>query len=483
MDAHLLLNNLDFPLDIDEEVIEQLVQFIAQLFQQQDKSYAVFTFPITSVDPLPFLQKEWNRDTFQYYWEKPSENFAIAAGQTLKTLSADGADRFASINEQKRLFKEHTATFTASTHAFAGLIFLGGFSFFDQSEAPLWDAFDAGALTVPQWLILKDDKYALTTLGFALDDFSSEKKLLEAVLHRLYKIKKQISSPSSGSVQNAQLQYQQESTIFRNGYEHWVKSVKNAKQKIRDHAFKKIVLARQVTVPRNSAAPPTEMLNRLRKQYQNCCCFLVHPGQGPSFLGATPEQLASFQKELLLTEALAGSIQRGQTISEDADLAENLSFSTKNRKEHRFVVEDIADRLAPFSKNIRHKQRPEIKKLSNVQHLYTPMRANLHHDADILEVLKQLHPTPAVGGYPWKKAAPYIQQLENFERGWYAGPVGWLNAKGSGEFAVAIRSGLVGPRKAHFFAGCGIVSDSDPDTEWQETNLKLTPMISALQYD
>ncbi|MCW9707382.1 isochorismate synthase [Fodinibius salsisoli] len=483
MDLTSLSKNPELPLDLDKNTIGRLTQFIEALFQQEDNSFATFTFPIDCHDPLAVLQKGWNSNTFQYYWEKPSESFAIAAGGALHKISAEGADRFEVVNKQRQTFIDTTSTFSASTHAYSGIIFVGGFSFFDHLSDPAWHSFEAGTLTVPEWLILQDDKYALTTLSFSLDHYSSDEDLLKAVLQRLQDVKQKISGTFSQTVMDAPQSSPQQSTIFRNGYQDWVNAVNHAKKEIQQKSFKKIVLARQTTVPRNSAAPPTEMLNRLRQQYQNCSCFLVHPGRGHSFLGATPEQLASFQHELLLTEALAGSIKRGKTVTEDATLANDLSISPKNRNEHQFVVADIEDRLAPFTQTIHHKKSPEIKKLSNVQHLYTPIRARLSEETDILPVLAQLHPTPAVGGYPWKKAAPYIRQLENFERGWYAGPVGWLNAKGSGEFSVAIRSGLIGPRKAHFFAGCGIVSDSDPEKEWQETNLKLTPMISALQYD
>ncbi|HLR32116.1 MAG TPA: chorismate-binding protein, partial [Fodinibius sp.] len=143
----------------------------------------------------------------------------------------------------------------------------------------------------------------------------------------------------------------------------------------------------------------------------------------------------------------------------------------------------IRHRLQPLTKNVYCDHQPRIKKLSNVQHLHTPIRAHLKDDTDILPVIEQLHPTPAVGGYPRKDAMEYIRELEDFERGWYAGPVGWMTPSGSGEFAVAIRSGLLSEDEAHFFAGCGIVADSNPKEEWEETNLKLSPMLSALNYD
>jgi menaquinone-specific isochorismate synthase len=159
---------------------------------------------------------------------------------------------------------------------------------------------------------------------------------------------------------------------------------------------------------------------------------------------------------------------------------QDLAVSSKEQQEHNFVVEDIQNRLKPFVDHFGMNEQPEIRKLANVQHLYTPIRASLKSNVDILSVIERLHPTPAVGGFPRKDAIPFIKKLENFERGWYASPVGWLNSKGRGEFGVAIRSGLLMGSSAHFYAGCGIVAESDPYDEWEETHLKFQPMLSAL---
>lgn len=486
MNTDLLQNTLDLPLQLDKSAANRLKDFIRTLFQQEETSYAVFSFPVSAPDPLPTLRKRWNNDTFHYYWEKPAENFAIAAGGELASITASGNQRFMDINRQHQAVTEATASFSTTTHAYAGLMFLGGFSFSDTIQSPNWEAFKPGALTVPRWLIIKDDKYALTTLAYSLDNFTNATDLYQAILDQLVELEQHLKAPSIDTTDKDFSEITHDFPVthpLNNGHRSWLASVQKARQYIREDRFQKIVLARQLSLPNSAHLHPTEMLHRLRNQYPNCSCFLIHPPRGESFLGATPEHLASFQQNLLLTEALAGSIQRGTTAAEDLRLEQNLAVSTKNRQEHQFVVRDIAQRLDPFAQSIHWHPRPRIKKLSNVQHLYTPVRAELTSDADILSIVGRLHPTPAVGGYPREKAEPYIRRLETFERGWYAGPVGWLNATGSGEFAVAIRSGLIGKQQAQFFAGCGIVADSDPQAEWEETNLKLAPMLTALQYD
>ncbi|SMO43079.1 isochorismate synthase [Fodinibius sediminis] len=486
MDTDLLSDTQELPLQVDRATDQRLQLFIEGLVRQQDKSYATFTFPVQEIEPLMLLQESWNEQQFRYYWEKPSDNFAIAAGDTLVQLSASGPSRFADIISQQQALQNATASFSSVYHSRAGLMFLGGFSFFSRLETADWDSFEAASLTVPRWFILKDGDHYSATLSLQLPDFQSRNEIYEEVTGRLRSLNRQMTSASDSPSSPVIARKNTDpfpAIPLKLGFEAWISSVKQAKKQIRQETFDKIVLARRLSVARKNTAPVTKLLDHLRRRYENCSCFLVHPPGGQSFVGATPEQLIAFEDNLLQTEALAGSIERGKTAMEDLTLAKDLSISTKNRNEHQFVVQDIEQRLRPFARSIRHSSQPQVKKLSNVQHLYTPIQADLKPEATVLSVLEKLHPTPAVGGYPWHKAAPYIRELEDFERGWYAGPVGWVDASGSGEFAVAIRSGLIGEEQVHFFAGCGIVEDSDPQTEWEETNLKLKPMLSALQYD
>lgn len=197
-------------------------------------------------------------------------------------------------------------------------------------------------------------------------------------------------------------------------------------------------------------------------------------------MGATPERLISLRKDLMKTEGLAGSISRGRSATEDVSLGHTLMESDKERSEHDFVVRDIRNTLKKHSHRIEHPSQPSLKKLSNVQHLYTPISARIHDSTTIHELAGVLHPTPAVGGFPKTNAVPFINQIEDIDRGWYAGPTGWFNLKGFGELAVAIRSAWVENNRAQLYAGCGIVEDSDPLTEWEETRMKFRPLLDAL---
>jgi menaquinone-specific isochorismate synthase len=183
---------------------------------------------------------------------------------------------------------------------------------------------------------------------------------------------------------------------------------------------------------------------------------------------------------VLETEALAGSIRRGAGASEDAALAAALLRSDKDVREQRLVIEAIASRLAQLGLKPEFSAQPEVRRLANVQHLLTPVRAVLPAAVRLLDALAALHPTPAVGGTPQPAAVACIRGLEGFPRGLYAGALGWLNARGGGEFFVGLRSALVDGPRARLYAGAGIVAGSSPENEFAETELKFKAMQDAL---
>ncbi|MFB6345492.1 MAG: isochorismate synthase MenF, partial [bacterium] len=195
--------------------------------------------------------------------------------------------------------------------------------------------------------------------------------------------------------------------------------------------------------------------------------FLLEPRERQNFVGASPELLVKKKDTNIETESLAGTIETGKSDREKQKLADQLSSNPKDLEEHRIVVDSIVDDLHSLTTSLNVGER-DIRSLDSVQHLYTPIHATASSSQHILEYVKQLHPTPAVGGLPREEALQSIRDVEPFDRGWYAGPLGWFDGEGNGCFAVGIRSALVRQRKAQFFAGAGIVSDSVPREEWDE---------------
>lgn len=259
----------------------------------------------------------------------------------------------------------------------------------------------------------------------------------------------------------------------------WKALVASAKAAIDAGDFEKVVLARQVDVAHPLPFCAASALAALERAYPECFIFAYTVNE-ETFLGATPERLATLSGERVEVMCLAGSAPRGETPSSDRALGEALLKDHKNRVEHNLVVEMVRSALKEIVSPLEAPSEPTLLKLPNVQHLCTPVVGHLTEATSIFSLLEALHPTPAVGGHPKLPSLDWLQLHEGFDRGWYAAPVGWTSLNGDGEYAVAIRSALVRGDKATLFAGCGIVADSVADDEYEESRLKLLPMWRAL---
>nr|WP_276234324.1 isochorismate synthase [Halosegnis sp. DT85] len=266
----------------------------------------------------------------------------------------------------------------------------------------------------------------------------------------------------------------------------WRDSVTDATDRIAAGELRKVVLAMALDVTLDAPLPVHDVLDRLAGTYPDCYRFLVEPADAdpgddvPSFYGATPERLVGLRGRTVSTGALAGTTGRGDTPAEDEWLADELRTDDKNTHEHEIVADTIREQLEPFAANVTTGER-RVRRLATVQHLETPITAELAREEHVLSLVEALHPTPAVGGLPPERALDTIRDTEPFSRGWYAAPVGWFDAAGYGSFAVALRSAVAAGDTATLFAGVGIVEDSDPDAEWDEVQLKYRPMLDELE--
>lgn len=240
----------------------------------------------------------------------------------------------------------------------------------------------------------------------------------------------------------------------------------------------KIVLARKKMLQAASAFSVEAALEYLSKAYPSCAIFALGRGDA-CFLGASPESLVKLTDDEVSLTCMGGTTGRGVTLREDNELARRLLASGKDQREHAAVVQQIAECLRGLCKSLTWDTKPRVARLKSVQHLATAFRGRAYDGKDILEMVAALHPTPAVGGVPKAIALDIIRQLEG-DRGWYAGPVGWLDARGEGEFWVGIRSALIEGDKAILYAGAGIVEGSVAEEEFQETELKFQPLLRAL---
>jgi menaquinone-specific isochorismate synthase len=257
----------------------------------------------------------------------------------------------------------------------------------------------------------------------------------------------------------------------------WEHAVEVALDDIAAGRYEKVVLAREVLVEADTPFEPRAVLRRLRSQQPGCILYA-----DAGFVGATPELLVRRTGAAFECRPMAGTAP-GSVATE---VAARLSASGKDAREHRFVVDAIRDALAPVSGRIEVPNTPVVEHFGSLAHLVTPIRGTLAHGRDVgtepsaLELARRLHPTPAVGGTPTDAALDAIRRLEPFDRGPYAGPVGWVDARGDGAFAVALRGAELDGTRALLRAGAGIVAGSDPESEWAETVLKFDPMLRAL---
>jgi len=398
----------------------------------------------------------------------------VAAGGKAATLVADGPDRFASIRESASTLFDRLQV-PESLPSGADPCLYGGFAFHEDHVDPgpgeTWEGFP-GAL-----FVLPAVQLSLSSQGAWLTAAATGPTPDERVRNRLDRWERRLSALPELVRSGTPGIGREHPTPSRDG---WHAQVVDAVGKINAGDLRKVVLAQALRADLEGTLDVPGALTRLGSTYPGCYRFLFEPDGGGTFFGVTPERLVTLRDRTVQTEALAGSTGRGETTDEDEWLAAELRDSEKDVHEHELVVQAIRGQLTSVAQEVTTGART-VRKLATVQHLQTPLRAELASDEHVLSLVEALHPTPAVGGLPPDRALRTIRETETFDRGWYASPIGYFDADGDGTFAVAIRSALARERTATLFAGAGIVADSDPDVEWDELQLKYGPMRDVLE--
>ena len=470
----------DFPTLFVESLDSPAFTGFLKSVNESHKPLLSITLPIAGIDPLAALELNHQYEE-KFYWNHPRDTISISAAGKVIELKATGKNRFADITLQTEQIKSEIDAYTAFKHVMAGPLFLGGYSFNDHNIGKVWKKFGGARFILPEWMLVEIGGLHLLTLIIEKNNRGAD-EIYQEVISRITDFLN-----LAAELRHSEKQKQFRTNILCTLQEPedrmaWISKVQKARKLIQSGEFEKIVLARSLSLESKCTLLNTVLAHYLRESYPDCYNFLIQRDSESSFIGATPERLASFRDGKFNTEGLAGSIPRGRSAMEDASLALTLLKSKKDREEHHYVVKAISDGLLKFSKRVDHPYQPSVKKLQNVQHLFTPIEASIKKGVQIHELIQELHPTPAVGGFPKEKAVPHIHEIEQIDRGWYAAPVGWFNLSGFGEFAVAIRSALLHKNRAELFAGCGIVADSDPEKEWDETLLKFAPILDALNH-
>ena len=428
---------------------------------------------VDALDPLAVLESIFEPGEPHFYTERPGAESAIAGAEVAVEHTAQGPDRFTAIQRFIDQTLDDTIAVGDVNASFGGPHFFTSFAFLDEVEQG--EPFPAAHTFVPRWQVARAGATTTAVANLLVAPDADLAMLAERVWRAHGKFRGFSYRDSGDTVSN---EIKTSATLTEVG--DYSASVARALARIEAGEFQKIVLARALDLTATGPLHPLRVLNGLRQRFPDCYAFSAANGRGQSFIGASPERLVRVSKGVLETEALAGSARRGAGASEDAAIAAGLLHNEKDLREHRHVIDSIVRRLSPLGLKLDCAAAPLLRRLANVQHLHTPVSTVLPENVRLLDALARLHPTPAVGGTPREAAVPAIRGLEGFPRGLYAGALGWINARGGGEFFVGIRSALIDGEHARIYAGAGIVAGSEPGREFAETDLKFHAMQDAL---
>lgn len=412
----------------------------------------------------------------RFFWRNPEKDLIFAGiGSACKYHSfTSGSKRFKEMKSNWAKQCENTLQSGLLNIDGTGAITFGGFSFDSNTVKPLslWEHYGAYLFFVPKFLLTQTGDQTYITSTMIVDpDMDAD------IVHSYSEERERMIQTVRGRLKSIVIP--QIANQVEPGVADWKHAVQNTINDIQRDEVEKVVLARHMQVNFNEGLPADVVLYNLSEQQQSSFIFSLESAS-ESFVGATPERLVKKHSTQVFSACLAGSTPRGKTKEEDIVLEQELLKDTKNLAEHQYVVQMISEDLSTVCTKITMPDQPTVMKNRHIQHLYTPVEGTCTRETSILDMVEALHPTPAMGGSPREKAIEKINHYEQFDRGLYAAPIGWMDTKGNGDFAVAIRSALLKSNQACLFAGCGIVEDSTPESEYSETLTKFKPMLSAL---
>lgn len=377
-------------------------------------------------------------------------------------VKAAGPDRATEVRRRVRALFRTIVSHDVHTEP----VVYGGLSFADGGATELpWQSFGDATFVLPRWTY----RWGAAGARLVLVLGSNERVLTLAEEHARILAALSASGPAGGASTRSPT-----CVAFAAPSEaRWIRYIEGIAREIAAAEVGKVVAADRADLRFDGPVDPSAVYRRLAERFGDTTCFAIRHGRS-TFVGATPERLVQLRGRSITTEALAGSIRAGSTEAHG-----QLLDSAKDRDEHRFVVDEIVQRLAAHCVSVEHHPL-EVRELPHVLHLCTPITGVARDGVDVLDLVASLHPTSAVGGVPRDRAMRVIGAHERTPRGWYSGPVGWVDERGDGELSVALRSGLLFDDTAWVYGGAGIVRDSRADSEYVEADLKRRALYEAL---
>jgi salicylate biosynthesis isochorismate synthase/menaquinone-specific isochorismate synthase len=458
-----------------EELQARLSPAVERAAGRRRRTLVSVTAQVEGLDPCAAVFASRLASDSWFCWEQPDREFALAALGIAHGATSRGERRFAEVAaECHGVARDAILDEPPDLPAGAGPVWTGGFAFEPEGGySPTWSSLPPAALHLPELSVCRAGEEVFVTVNAVVRPGQDLGRVTDGLAARLAGLREAplpMIDPhptGRGEIRSARPPADFERTVAE------------ATGRIESGPLRKVVLAREVVVSAPAAHDPAAVFGAMREQFGSCFCFCCGTPEA-AFVGASPELLLRRSGASVSTVALAGSIRRSSDPAVDDHLGEQLLRSDKNRREQRIVSERIVRTLRPHAVWVEAAPEPEVIKVANIQHLGTPVIAQLTEPRSAVELAGLLHPTPAVGGEPHAEAAAAIAELEPMDRGWYAAPVGWMDATEDGEFCVALRSGLLRDRDAHLYAGVGVVAGSDPAAELEETEIKLQALLPLL---
>lgn len=430
------------------------------------------TIEVSTMSALAFFESgEAEYGGKRMFWQNREKTFTmVGLGHAYVLTADDYKGRFLSIQEDWKALSSQLVNEETAVQP----VLFGGFSFDPLNNQPSeWRNFPQAYFAVPTFqLIIKGDQayvsvHLITNEPESFRAFETLRKERDRLIHAA-----QTSEPKA--YQKPRVSEKKELKK-----EQYMRSIEKITTAIRSGEVDKVVIARALGLRFEETLAPASALYQAANEQPESFLFGLE-ADGQFFFGATPERLVKVEAQTALSTCLAGSTPRGQSVEQDEALGNALLNDAKNRSEHQYVVQMIGDVFNGHCIEPRIPKQPKLMKIRDIQHLYTPVEGQLKEGSTLLDLVEALHPTPALGGEPKQQALSLIRSYEPLNRGYYAAPVGWIDAKGDGEFAVAIRSALLDGDRAYLYAGGGIVADSTPEAEYAETWVKFRPMLRVL---
>lgn len=406
----------------------------------------------------------------RFFWQSADESLAFLGLGAVSHYQGEGAtfEQLQNIEAQLKDSHYHVGSTTSQ-----GLTLCGAFPFdHDQQTETIWGELGQGYFFLPELLIRQSGKGVTLTLTVKGQTTEAVTQAWETLVAKLGTLEGALVQPVTEKPMVAVESYLEKE---------WSDSVTETVEMLKsDKAMEKVVLARQLKLKNPAGYRPFDIMTNLKAQQPNTYLYYLEK-DGVSFIGATPERLLSATPTAFATAAVAGSTPRGKTPEADQVLGDALLNDPKNIREHGIVVTRLLKELAPLSREVDYPAVVGLLKNRDIQHLYVPMTIPRQSDMPFIKAVGMLHPTPALGGEPKEEALSWIRNIEPVGRGLYGGPIGWVDVTtDTGEFAVAIRSGVFNETAGLLYAGCGVVSDSEASLEVKETAVKFKPMLRGV---